>query len=50
MFFAFGGAARVAVMAEEVIDARRNVPRAILLSLLISTGVYLLVGIVAVGA
>jgi APA family basic amino acid/polyamine antiporter len=49
MFFAFGGAARVAVMAEEVIDARRNVPRAIMLSLLVSTVVYLLVGIVAVG-
>jgi APA family basic amino acid/polyamine antiporter len=49
MFFAFGGSARVAVMAEEVVDARRNVPRAIFLSLLLSTAVYLLVGVVAVG-
>ena len=49
MFFAFGGSARVAVMAEEVVDARRNVPRAILLSLFLSTAVYALVGVVAVG-
>lgn len=49
IFFAYGGFARVAVVAEEVKDARRNVPRAILLSLLISTAVYVLVGIVAVG-
>jgi APA family basic amino acid/polyamine antiporter len=49
MFFAFGGSARVAVMAEEVIDPSRNVPRAILLSLLLSMVVYLLVGAVAVG-
>jgi APA family basic amino acid/polyamine antiporter len=47
--FAFGGAARVAVMAEEVYDARRNVPRAILLSLLVSTAIYLIVGVVAIG-
>jgi APA family basic amino acid/polyamine antiporter len=49
MFFAFGGFARVAVVAEEVKNPRRNVPRAILLSLLISTIVYVLVGVVAVG-
>jgi len=49
IFFAYGGFARVAVVAEEVKDAKKNVPRAILLSLLISTAVYVLVGIVAVG-
>mgnify|MGYP001032598570 CR=1 FL=1 len=49
IFFAYGGFARVAVIAEEVKDARRNVPRAILLSLVISTLVYILVGVVAVG-
>jgi basic amino acid/polyamine antiporter, APA family len=49
IFFAFGGFARVAVIAEEVKDAKRNVPRAIMLSLGISTIVYLLVGVVAVG-
>jgi APA family basic amino acid/polyamine antiporter len=49
IFFAYAGFARVAVVAEEVKDAKRNVPRALLLSLAISTVVYVLVGIVAVG-
>ena len=49
IFFAYGGFARVAVVAEEVKDAKRNVPKAILLSLVISTVVYILVGTVAVG-
>ncbi|MEM3617049.1 MAG: amino acid permease [Candidatus Bathyarchaeia archaeon] len=49
IFFAYGGFARVAVVAEEVKDARKNVPRAIMLSLAISTVVYILVGFVAVG-
>jgi len=49
IFFAYGGFARVAVVAEEVKDAKRNVPRAIMLSLAISTAVYILVGSVAVG-
>jgi APA family basic amino acid/polyamine antiporter len=49
IFFAYGGFARVAVIAEEVKDPKRNVPRAILLSLAISTLVYVLVGAVAVG-
>jgi len=49
IFFAYAGFARVAVVAEEVKDAKRNVPRALLLSLAISTIVYILVGIVAVG-
>lgn len=49
IFFAYGGFARATVIAEEVKDAKRNVPRAVLLSLIISTVVYVLVGIVAVG-
>ncbi len=49
IFFAYGGFARVAVVAEEVKDAKRNVPRAMLLSLGISMAVYILVGLVAVG-
>lgn len=49
IFFAYGGFARVAVVAEEVKDANRNVPRAMLLSLGISMIVYVLVGIIAVG-
>ena len=49
IFFAYGGFGRVAVVAEEVKDAERNVPRAIMLSLAISTIFYLVVGTVAVG-
>jgi APA family basic amino acid/polyamine antiporter len=40
IFFAYGGFARVSVVAEEVKDAEHTVPRAILLSLLISTIFY----------
>ncbi len=49
IFFAYGGFARVSVVAEEIKDAKRNVPRALLLSLGISMVVYVLVGVVAVG-
>ena len=49
IFFAYGGFARIAVVAEEVKDAKRNVPRAMLLSLGISMVIYILVGLVAVG-
>ncbi len=49
IFFAYGGFARVAIVAEEIRDARHTVPKAILLSLGISTLVYTLVGTVAVG-
>ena len=49
IFFAFGGFARVSVLAEEIEDAENNVPKAIMLSLLISTIFYLLIGVVAVG-
>jgi APA family basic amino acid/polyamine antiporter len=49
IFFAYGGFARVAVVSEEVKDARRTVPRAIILSLAISTIIYILVGVTAVG-
>ena len=49
IFFAYGGLGRVAVVAEEVKDAKRNVPRAMLLSLGISMVIYVLVGLVAVG-
>jgi APA family basic amino acid/polyamine antiporter len=49
IFFAFGGFARITTLSEEVEDPLRNVPRAIILSLAISTIFYLLVGMVAVG-
>ncbi len=49
IFFAYTGFARVSVVAEEIKDAKRNVPRALILSLVISLIVYILVGLVAVG-
>jgi APA family basic amino acid/polyamine antiporter len=49
IFFAYGGFARVAVISEEIKDPRRNVPKAIVLSLAISTIIYVVVGAVAVG-
>lgn len=49
IFFAYGGFARVAVIADEIKDPRRNVPRATILSILISTAIYLVVAVAAVG-
>jgi APA family basic amino acid/polyamine antiporter len=49
IFFAYTGFARVAVVAEEVKNANQNVPRAMLISLCLSTLIYILVGYVAVG-
>jgi APA family basic amino acid/polyamine antiporter len=49
IFFAYGGFARVAVISEEIKDPKRNVPKAIMLSLAISTIIYIIVGAVAVG-
>lgn len=49
IFFAYGGFARVTVIAEEIQNPKRNVPRALLLSLAISAVFYIMVGIVAVG-
>ncbi len=49
VFFAFSGFTRISLMSGEVKDARRNVPRSIILSLIISTIIYLGVGFVAVG-
>ncbi|MCX6773371.1 MAG: amino acid permease [Candidatus Micrarchaeota archaeon] len=49
IFFAYGGFARITVVSEEVKNAKRNVPRAIMLALAVSTVLYLLVSIAAVG-
>ncbi len=49
IFFAYGGFARPAVLAEEIKDAKRNVPKAMLIALAVSTLIYILVGIIAVG-
>jgi basic amino acid/polyamine antiporter, APA family len=49
IFFAYTGFARVSIMAEEVKDPEKNIPHSIYLALGISTVIYLLVSIVAVG-
>ncbi len=42
IFFAFAGYARVATLGDEVRDAKRNIPRAIVISLVTVLAVYLL--------
>jgi len=49
IFFAYFGYARVTILAEEVKDASRTIPRAIILALIFSTVLYALIGFVAVG-
>jgi len=44
MFFAFAGYARMATLAEEVVDPRRTLPRAIGMALAIVLALYALVG------
>lgn len=49
IFFAYTGLARITIIAEEVKEPGKTIPRAIILSLLVSTAVYLLVSFTAVG-
>jgi len=49
IFFAYTGFARVTIMAEEVIDPEKTIPRSIFLALVISTALYILVSVIAVG-
>lgn len=48
-YFAYIGFPRVAMIAEEVVEPERNIPRAIILALWISAALYLLVTATAVG-
>jgi len=49
IFFAYTGFARVTIMAEEVKDPEKTIPRSIFLALAISTILYILVSVIAVG-
>ena len=49
-FIAFEGYEIIAQSGEEAIDAKRNIPRAIFLSIAIAVTIYILVGITAIGA
>lgn len=50
MFVAYTGYGRIATMGEEVTEPSRTIPRAIILTLLISAALYAVVALVAVGA
>ncbi len=50
MFVAFTGYGRIATLGEEVRNPRRTIPRAIVITLVLSAALYVAVGIVAVGA
>ena len=49
IFFAYTGFARVTIMAEEVKEPEKTIPRSIYLALAISTILYILVSVIAVG-
>ncbi|MEM3227593.1 MAG: APC family permease [Candidatus Micrarchaeaceae archaeon] len=49
IFFAFTGFSRVTTIGEEVKDSERTIPRAIILSIILSTILYIFVAVVAVG-
>ncbi|UCD23741.1 MAG: amino acid permease [Gemmatimonadota bacterium] len=50
MFVAYTGYGRVATLGEEIKDPAHNIPRAIVLTLLISLVIYVSVGLVGVGS
>lgn len=50
MFVAFTGYGRIATLGEEVVDPRRNIPRAIIATLIVSALLYAAVGFVAIAA
>lgn len=50
LFFAFTGYARIATLGEEVDEPQKNIPRAIIITLISSVILYSLVSLVALGA
>lgn len=50
LFFAFTGYARIATLGEEVNEPQKNIPRAIIITLISSIILYSLVALVALGA
>ncbi|UCF20278.1 MAG: amino acid permease [Gemmatimonadota bacterium] len=50
MFVAYTGYGRIATLGEEVRRPRRTIPRAILVTLIVSAALYVAVGFVAIGA
>lgn len=49
LFFAFTGYARIATLAEEVVEPRKTIPRAVIITLITAILLYMAVSYVAVG-
>ncbi len=50
LFFAYTGYARIATLGEEVHDPKRTIPRAVIITLVVSVVLYMSVALVAVGS
>jgi basic amino acid/polyamine antiporter, APA family len=50
MFVAFTGYGRIATLGEEVVEPRRTIPQAIIVTLIVAAAVYLAVAVVGVGS
>jgi len=50
MFVAYTGYARIATLGEEVIEPRRTIPRAIVMTLIVTALLYLAVAVAAIGS
>jgi APA family basic amino acid/polyamine antiporter len=49
MFVAYAGYARIATLGEEVVEPRRTIPRAIIVTLVVSAALYMAVAAVSIG-
>lgn len=49
MFVAYTGYARIATLGEEVREPKRTIPRAIIVTLIVTAGLYIVVAVVAIG-
>ena len=49
LFFAFTGYARIATLAEEVVEPKKTIPRAIIITIVSSIILYILISVVAIG-
>jgi APA family basic amino acid/polyamine antiporter len=50
LFFAFTGYARIATLAEEVVEPKKTIPRAVIITIIIAIVLYAAVSVVATGA
>ncbi len=50
LFFAYTGYARIATLGEEVSEPKRTIPRAVIITIIVSVALYIAVALVAVGS